>query len=83
MPMATPEDHGAGDINNDWCLHCCHLDGSHKTYEEVLEGLSVYLMSEAVEQLGVPKAGNVTEARVRAGAYLAHQPAWIDNIAIV
>lgn len=83
MPMAGPEDHGGGDVNNDWCVHCCHLDGAHKTYDEVLNGLSAFLMSDAAEEMGAPKARTLVEARVRAGAYLSHQPAWGDNVAII
>ncbi|MGA7305620.1 MAG: zinc ribbon domain-containing protein [Rhodothermales bacterium] len=83
MPMAGPEDHGGGDHNNDWCVHCCHQDGTHKTYQEVLDGLSAFLMSDAAEEMGTPKARSLTEAHVRAGAYLLHQPAWSDDVAII
>ncbi|HUF09263.1 MAG TPA: hypothetical protein VMO47_08085 [Rhodothermales bacterium] len=59
------------------------MDGTHKTYQEVLDGLSAFLMSDAAEQMGAPKARTVSEAHVRAGAYLRHQPAWADDVAII
>jgi hypothetical protein len=40
-------------------------------------------MSDAVVQMGAPKAATLTEAHVRAGAYLGHQPAWADNVATI
>ena len=83
MPMAGPEDHGGGDHTNDWCRHCCYPDGRHKTYQDVVDGLTVFLMSAAFEQMGVPRVTSRSEAHVRAAAYLSHQPAWNDDVAIV
>ena len=76
MPMRTPGEHGGGDPASDWCVNCCHEDGSHKTREEVLEGWSQWLLSGGCEAAGMPKAADVDEARRRAAEGMAKNPAW-------
>ena len=31
MPMMSPEHHGGGDEDNDYCIQCCHPDGILKS----------------------------------------------------
>ncbi len=76
MPMHTPQEHGGGDPANDWCVNCCHDDGSRKTREEVLEGWSQWLLSGGCEAAGMPKAADTDEARRRAAEGMAKNSAW-------
>lgn len=76
MPMEKQEDHGGGDSNNTWCLHCCHEDGSHKSREEVREGMIQWMMGDECENAGFPKAKSREEAEKRADGIMAMMPAW-------
>jgi uncharacterized glyoxalase superfamily protein PhnB len=44
MPMTKLEDFGGGTPANIYCIHCSHLDGSLKSYEEVFEGMVNFMM---------------------------------------
>ena len=44
MPMTTREDFGGGDEKNLYCVHCTDSEGNLKTFEEVLEGLTYFVM---------------------------------------
>jgi uncharacterized glyoxalase superfamily protein PhnB len=69
MPMSQSEDFGGGNPNNIYCAHCTNPDGSLKTYEEVLEGMIHFMMTnrnldhEAAEQA--------------AREYMTQMPAWL------
>lgn len=68
MSMTRPGDFGGGNPDNLYCVHCSNLDGSLKSYDEVLEGMVNFMM----------KSQNVdreTAERV-AREQMAKMPAW-------
>jgi uncharacterized glyoxalase superfamily protein PhnB len=44
MPMTKPEDFGGGKPENLYCVYCSNPDGSLKSYKEVFEGMSNFMM---------------------------------------
>jgi hypothetical protein len=44
MPLVKPEDHALGRVESELCLYCAHPDGTPKTYDEVLTGMSDYFV---------------------------------------
>jgi len=76
MPMMKPEDHGGGDASNTWCVHCCNDDGTHKTYDEVLNGMAMFMLSDMCVQAGIEKATDMDDALARSKAYMQTMPAW-------
>ena len=68
MPMTSPEEHGGGNKENIYCVRCCHEDGTLKTFDEVLEGMTGFMM----ESRGMDRAAAESAAR----DYLAMMPAW-------
>lgn len=68
MPFERAEDHALGDENIPYCKYCTREDGTLKSYEEVLEGMSNYL----VHSQGIDK----TKASLMAKQILAKLPAW-------
>ena len=76
MVMATMEDHGGKDPLNPRCRNCCHPDGTFKTRAKVLEGSIEWLLSDACEEAGFPKAQTLAEARERAEMILCDSPVW-------
>ena len=68
MPMMNAGEHGGGDEENIYCIHCCHPDGSLKDYDEVFKGMVSLMMTNR----GMGKE----EAEKAAGDYLAIMPAW-------
>jgi len=76
MLMRTAEQHGGGDGRNSRCVNCCHPDGTFKTREEVLAGSIEWLMSDACEEAGFPKAQTLEEAQRRAEQILLEKPVW-------
>ena len=68
MPMNSPADHGGGDPDNPCCVHCCQPDGTLKSYEEMLAGMTAFMM----------KMRGLDEAAAEAAArdYMATMPAW-------
>ncbi len=76
MPMETDEDRGGGDSANEWCVHCCNDDGSHKSYDEVLNGMAMFMLSDACAQAGLEKAESMEDALACAKAYMQTMPAW-------
>jgi hypothetical protein len=68
MPLRTPQEHAAGDVSRDYCVHCARPDGSMKSYDEVLTGMTGFL----VQTQGFdPQA-----ARKAAAGMMAELPAW-------
>ena len=68
MPMEKPADFAMGDGTKDYCVYCARSDGSMKTYEEALEGMTNFLVStQGID----PKA-----ARSAAKEAMAKLPAW-------
>ena len=68
MPMTSPAEHGGGDKENLYCMRCCNADGTLKTFEEVLEGMTTFMMESR-------KMDRATAERA-AREYLAMMPAW-------
>jgi len=79
MPMKSPADHGGQNPANSWCVHCCHEDGTHQTFEEKLQGTEKWLMSDGCAKAGFPKAVSKREARSRAEAMLLMRPYWREH----
>jgi hypothetical protein len=68
MPMRTQEEHAAGDPSRDYCVHCARPDGSKKSYDETLTGMTAFL----VKTQGLDPAA----ARKAAAGMMAELPAW-------
>jgi hypothetical protein len=68
MPLRTDEDHAARDAQKDYCRHCARPDGSLKSYDEALDGMSHFF----VHTQGIDPAA----ARELAKGAMAKMPAW-------
>jgi hypothetical protein len=68
MPLRSNEDHAASDPNKDYCKYCARTDGTLKSYDEALAGMSGFLMQTQGLDAGV--------ARDTAKAMMAKMPAW-------
>ncbi len=79
MPMEKPEDHGGGKEDNSWCKYCCKEDGSHKSKEEVREGVITFMMSEEGEKVFGKKFESREEAEKAADEHIAKMPAWKEE----
>jgi uncharacterized glyoxalase superfamily protein PhnB len=71
MPMSDPESYGGGNPENKYCVHCCHPDGSLKSYDEVLNGMANFMMSS--------RNMDMETAESAAREYLSIMPAWSDQ----
>ncbi|MBN1176977.1 MAG: VOC family protein [Dehalococcoidales bacterium] len=68
MPMTSPAEHGGGYKENLYCVNCCDTSGSLRSFEEVLESMTGFMMeSRKMER---------KEAEIAARQYLAMMPAW-------
>jgi len=68
MPMSKPEDFGGGNPENLYCVHCSNPDGSLKSYEEVFQGMTNFMMqSQNMDRETAEKA---------AKDYMSKMPAW-------
>lgn len=80
MPMAKPEDFGGKDIKNEWCVHCCNPDGSHKIRQEVREGMIEFMSSDEgkkmMEQIGQKVCETREEAEEAVDLQMSQMPAW-------
>jgi len=72
MPMTKAEDFGGGDTANLYCIHCSRPDGSLKSYDEVLQGMTEFIMNS--QKL------NKASAERTAKEHMAKMPAWSDKI---
>lgn len=68
MPMTKPEDFGGGSTDNLFCAHCTTEDGSLKSYDEVLEGMTGFMM--------MTQKMNRSTAEGAARGYMSKMPAW-------
>jgi len=68
MPFRSIEDHAMSDPAKDYCRHCARPDGTLKSYDEALTGMSGFFQHTQ----GVDPA----VARKMAAETMAHQPAW-------
>ena len=71
MPMEKAEDHAGGDQSKDYCLHCAKPDGSMKSYDEALFGMTMFM----VKSQGLAEEA----ARHAAAELMARLPAWKDR----
>ncbi|MDR2719957.1 MAG: zinc ribbon domain-containing protein, partial [Nitrososphaerota archaeon] len=44
MPMNSASDFAMNDESKDYCVHCARLDGTMKSFEEVKEGMILFIM---------------------------------------
>lgn len=72
MPMERPEDHAMADVRKDYCKHCARPDGSMRSYEEAVEGMTQWMIRTQGFDQGV--------ARDMALAALAALPAWKRSV---
>ncbi len=68
MPMVNKEDFAGGIIGHAYCLHCVNPVGELRTYEEVLQSFSDFI----IEEEGLTEE----EAREMARKHMHQQPAW-------
>jgi len=76
MPMIKPQDFGGEDEKNTWCRYCSNSDGSHKSYTEVLEGMTKFLMTEEGQETSEMKFDTYEKALEYAKNYLSKMPAF-------
>jgi hypothetical protein len=68
MPMVAPEEFAAGDVTKDYCVHCARPDGSLRSWDEAVIGMSGFLAnSQGLD----PEAARTTAIRL-----MAKLPAW-------
>lgn len=68
MPMNKPEDFAMSDTSKDYCLHCARPDGTMRSYDEAVVGMSGFIMkTQGLDQ-------QAAEATAR--ALMAKLPAW-------
>jgi hypothetical protein len=68
MPLRSNEDHAGADASKDYCRHCARPDGSMKSYDEALEGMTGFLTNT--------QGLDPTVARDMAKTMMAKLPAW-------
>lgn len=68
MPLTKPEDHAMSDRSKRYCRHCARPDGAMKSREEVLLGMTAFIVrTQGLDQ---------TAARGAAQEMMSHMPAW-------
>jgi hypothetical protein len=68
MPMRTAEDHAGSDVSKAYCRYCARPDGTRKSYDEALVGMTGFLQrTQGIDE---------NAAREMARSTLAQQPAW-------
>ena len=71
MPLEKPQDFPGGDETKDWCVHCARPDGSLKSYDEAIAGMTGFI----VQSQGFDEDA----ARTVAANLMAQMPAWKDH----
>ena len=71
MPMQKAEDFAQGDESKDYCVHCAREDGSMRDYDEVLIGMTQFIVST--------QGLDETAAHETAKRLMAELPAWRDH----
>jgi hypothetical protein len=68
MPLRTPQEYAGGDESKNYCVHCARPDGSLRSYDEVLAGMTAFLVrTQGFDQEAARKA---------AVGMMAGLPAW-------
>lgn len=71
MPMEKAEDFPNGDMTKEFCVHCASEDGTMKSYDEALVGMTGFIVhSQGLDE---------TAARAMARTMMAKLPAWRDH----
>lgn len=71
MPMEKKEDYPGGDESKDYCVHCAREDGSMKSYDEAVVGMTHFLIqSQGLDE----KVANDMAIK-----HLSKMPAWCKH----
>jgi hypothetical protein len=71
MPMNSAADYGGGNTENNCCVHCCHTDGSLKSYDDIHAGMVVlFMQTRSLDKESAERA---------AKDYMATMPAWVGK----
>ena len=71
MPMSKPEDHGAGDVSKDYCVHCARPDGTMVSREEARVGLTAFMVkTQGIDEIAAGTAVDELMTRL---------PAWRES----
>lgn len=70
MPMTEPRQHAMGDTTKAYCLHCARPDGTMRSYDEALVGMTHFMMNSQ----GLAEG----PAREAVKQMMARLPAWRD-----
>ncbi|MCB9855756.1 MAG: zinc ribbon domain-containing protein [Phycisphaerales bacterium] len=68
MPMTSADDFAMGDSTKSHCKHCARPDGTMKSQQEVLDGMTAFI----VRTQGMDE----TAARAMASEMMGKLPAW-------
>ena len=68
MPMKSPEDFAMNDSEKEYCIYCCHPDGTMQSYDEKL----ISLNNVIVKTQGL----DAKVANSAAKSMMAKLPAW-------
>jgi hypothetical protein len=68
MPLQSAEDYPNGNTELDYCVHCARPDGSMRSYDEALEGMTQFMVRTQGIDEGV--------ARGVAADMMSKLPAW-------
>ena len=71
MPMNVPQDFGGEDESNIYCVYCSNLDGSLRSYDEVLEGMVNFMVMSQEMDRGT--------AEIAAKEHMSEMPAWSNR----
>lgn len=68
MPLEKAEDYPLGDTSRNYCVHCAHKDGTMKSYDEALAGMTKFIMwTQGMDE---------ESARDAAQSHMQQMPAW-------
>jgi hypothetical protein len=71
MPMTEPAQFALGDTSKDYCVHCARPDGSMRSYQEALHGMTQFMMrSQGLAE---------EPAREAVKQMMARLPAWSER----
>lgn len=71
MPMERVEDYPGGDEKKDYCRHCARPDGSLRSYDEAVYGMSQWMIrTQGLDEKVARKMAIETMSRL---------PAWQDQ----
>lgn len=71
MPIRSADEAAAGDINKGFCQHCSNEDGTLKSYDDVLAGMTQFM----IRTQGIDDS----VAKKMAAEMMRKLPAWSDR----